>query len=138
MKTAVVYCSKTGHSRKIAHAVAEALQTSAQDIRSAPALDAVDLLFVVGGIYGGTSAPELIQYCRSLDSGKIGPAVLMTSCASRKMKQAQVRQALTEAGVPVCDEEFVCRGSFLFMGIGHPNRADLEQAILFARRIAGY
>jgi len=61
----------------------------------------------------------------------------MTSCASQKMKQAQVRQALTEAGVPVYDEEFVCRGSFLFMGIGHPNRDDLEQAILFARRIVG-
>ncbi len=50
MRTAVVYLTRSGHSRTIAQAIATALQVPAQDIKTGPKLSGVDLLFVVGGI----------------------------------------------------------------------------------------
>ncbi|MCE5255922.1 MAG: flavodoxin domain-containing protein, partial [Spirochaetaceae bacterium] len=60
MKTAIIYFSKTGHSKKIAKAVSEALHIQAEDIRTNPKLSDIDLLFVAGGIYAGKSNPAMI------------------------------------------------------------------------------
>lgn len=135
MQVGVVYATKTGHSRKIARAVARELAVEARDIRDCPDLEGLDCLFVVGGIYGGKSLPELAAFAGSIRGHRVRQAVLLTSSASRVASQTEIRQILEENGVDVLPEEFRCRGSFLVLGLGHPNAADLEAAVTFARGV---
>ncbi|MGE0075965.1 MAG: flavodoxin family protein, partial [Sphaerochaetaceae bacterium] len=62
MDKKILYMTKTGHSRKIAQAIAEALELEALDAKSNPDLHNTDLLIVVGGIYAGRSNPDLVEY----------------------------------------------------------------------------
>ena len=71
----ILYMTKTGHSRKIAHAIADALELEALDAKSSPDLHNTDLLIVVGGIYGGRSNPELVEYVKKIDSSMVNQQV---------------------------------------------------------------
>ena len=136
MKTALVYFSRTGHSKRIAKAIAEALQITALDVESEPLLDEVDLLFIVGGIYGGASSPELKAYAEGLSRSSVKKAALITSCLNRIHRQSMIREILTRKGIDVAPDEFVCRGSFLFFGLGHPSKEEIDAAVSFAKRAA--
>ncbi len=134
MKTALVYFSRTGHSKRIAKAIAEALQIAALDVKSEPVLNEVDLLFIVGGIYGGASSPELKAYAEGLSKSSVKKAALITSCLNRIHRQSMIREILTRKGIDVAPDEFVCKGSFLFFGLGHPSKEEIDAAISFARK----
>jgi flavodoxin len=134
MNKSLVYLSRTGHSKRIAEAIAAELQIPAQDVRDCPRLSGVDLLFVVGGIYGGRSDPRMVEYVQKLDSSMVKRVVLVTSCASRRNKQDMIRNVLLRNGIQVAPDEFICRGNFLFLGAGHPNRRDIDDAISFVRK----
>lgn len=135
MKTALIYASKTGHSGKIANAIAKELNIPAQNISSNPKLENVDLLFIVGGIYGSQSLPELINYIKNLDNGMVKKAVLVTSSASQKVRQEEIRKILNSKNISVIEEEFICKGGFLFMSMKHPNKTDIENAVAFAKKV---
>ncbi len=130
-KIAVIYATKTKHSKKLAEAIGSALKVDAKNITETPALNDIDLLFIVGGIYGGASLPELLGYIKQMEAPALRRAVLVTSCASGKQRQDAVRAILEEKMIDVIDE-FVCRGAFLFVSIKHPNSKDLEKAAAFA------
>jgi flavodoxin len=130
-KTAIVYATKTKHSKKLASAIGNALHVQPQNVTQKPVLKDVDLLFIVGGIYGGQSLPVLLDYISSLDANEIKNAVLITSCTSKTSRQDAVRSILSEKGIQVLDE-FISPGSFLFMQFGHPNKEDLRNAADFA------
>jgi flavodoxin len=134
MKIAILYYTKLGHSKKIAQAIAQEFQVNAHDIRTNPALNHVDTLYIVSGIYGGRSAPELLEYLRSLDHQEINQAFLITSSGGKITPAADVRHVFREQGIPVADEEFTCQGAILFVGMGHPNQVDIQNAIKFVRR----
>ena len=136
MKTAVIYRSMTGHSKKIARAVAAALGTEATGIKDKPTLTGIDLLFIVGGIYSGASLPDTIQTIKALDGAQVKKAALITSSVTDKAGQDKVRKILEDNGVEVLDE-YRCRGNFLFMKIGHPNKQEIEGAVRFAEKLAG-
>lgn len=133
MKTAIVYYSKTGHSKKIAGAISESLDIEAHDIKNNPALGQVDLLFIVGAIYRGKSSPELIAYAKNLDSTLIKKVVLITSCLSNIMTQDTVREILKQKHIEVAPDEYLCKGNFLFFGWGHPNDSEIAGAAEFAK-----
>lgn len=134
MKVAIVYYSKTGHSKKIATAISESLDIEAYDIKNNPALGQVDLLFIVGAIYGGKSSPELIAYAKNLDSTTVKKVVLITSCLSNILTQDSIREILEQKHIEVSFDEFLCKGNFLFFGWGHPNASEINDAILFAKK----
>lgn len=136
MKTALIYFSKTGHSKKIADAVSAALQIKAEDIKTEPKLSGVDLLFIVGGIYASKSAPEMIAFIKKIDSSMVKKAVLITSCVSNRIKQDMVRETLKSNNIEVLPDEYVCRGSFLFVGRGRPDQTEIDNAVSFARKVA--
>ena len=77
----------------------------------------------------------MVEYVEKLDSSMVKKAVLITSCASKKHRQDPVRDALVSNGIQVAPGEFICRGSFLFLGAGHPNRKDINDAISFVRKV---
>ncbi len=134
MDKKIIFMTKTGHSRKIAHAIADTLELEALDAKTDPDLRNTDLLIVVGGIYAGRSNPDLVEYMRKIDSTIVKNAVLITSCASKKFFQKEVRAVLSENGIEVFPKEFVCRGNFLFLGLGHPNKQDFADAINFTKQ----
>ena len=63
----VVYATRTQHSKKIAAAIAQALDTKAVDVTDNPRVPETELLFIVAGIYGGDSLPELLSFVTNLD-----------------------------------------------------------------------
>lgn len=131
----VIYYTKTGHSRKIAQSIASVLHTQAEDIRANPALNDVDLLFIVGGIYGGVSDPAMIAYINTIDASTVRKAALLTSCAGKTQKQDQIRSILTRKQIKVVPDEFLCQGGFLFFGFKHPDQEDLNKAVAFAENV---
>ena len=135
-KTAVIYATKTKHSKKLAEAIGSALKVKAENITENPTLHDIDLLFIVGGIYGGASMPELLAYIKEMEAPALKHAVLVTSCASGKQRQDAVRRILEEKEIKVMDE-FVCKGAILFVSLTHPNAKDIKEATNFALEIVG-
>ena len=82
MKIGIIFASMTGHSRKIARAVGEAIGQEPQDIKQNPELGKLDLLFVVSGIYGGASHKGLLDYLKKFDKTDVSRVALITSCCS--------------------------------------------------------
>ena len=133
MKNAVIYYTKLGHSRKIAQRISNELGVEAQDIQENPEIKDVDLLYIVSGIYGGKSAPALLDYIKTLDRQQVKRALLLTSSGGKTTPAAEVRETLTDLGIPVAEEEFTCQGAIFFFGLGHPNNTDIQNAIQFVR-----
>lgn len=134
MKIKLVYASKTGHSTKISKEIANEFNIDAENIKNNPSIKEVDLLIIVGGIYGGKSLPEMIEFAKKLDKENVKKVILITSCVSKKQAQSEIREILSEKGIEVVDE-FICQGSFLFVGFRHPNKSDLQNAVNFCKKI---
>ena len=134
-KVRIVYATKTKHSKKLAQAIGKVLGATPENVADNLNKVEADLLFIVGGIYGSQSLPELLSFVEDLDNEKIGKVALVTSCASGKQGQDSVRKILEEKGIPVVDE-YICLGGFLIMKMGHPNQEETQQAINFALKIA--
>ena len=134
--TVVMYCSKTGHSKKLARAMADVLGVKARRVAEGLPAGPVDRLFLVGGIYGGHSAPAMLELARSLTPDRVGRVILATSCTTGITRQDEVRAALRERGVTVEEQEYLCRGAFLFFLLGHPNREECRAAADFALRLS--
>jgi flavodoxin len=131
---AIVYATKTKHSKKLAEAIGQALNVKAENIADLPMVKSADLLFIVGGVYGGESLPELVSYVQTLDNQNVKAAALITSCASGTQKQATVRRILEEKNIPVAGETVV-PGAILVVKMGHPNQSDMGNAVAFAKEL---
>ncbi len=135
-KISIVFATKTKHSKKLAEEIGKALKVKAENVKDNPVLGETDQLFVVGGIYGGESLPELIEFVKNLDGEKIKSAVLITSSVSNKKGQESIRKLLEEKEIKVLDEKG-CFGSFLVFKMGHPNKAEIGQVVDFAVKLSG-
>ena len=133
-KTGIVYATRTKHSKKLAEAIGSALNSKPENIDSQPCFSDLDVLFIVGGIYGGESKPELVEYVRSLNPSVAKSVALVTNCASGRQKQLTVRSILEGNGIAVIDE-FVCKGAILFVALRHPDAKDLAGAADFAKSV---
>lgn len=132
MEIKVAYFTKTGHSRKIAQAVAEELGTAALDISQDPAIQGTDLLFIVSGIYGGQPDPKLLSFISLLSPAEVKQVAFITSSMGGKRAEA-ARQALAQTGIPAATEEYTCNGSFLVFSRKHPTDEEVQGACDFAR-----
>ena len=136
MKVAVRYYTKTGNTKKLAVAVAEALGAEALPI-SAPVSEPVDLLFLGNSYYAFSIDPEVRAFIRSLDKEKVGRIVNFGSAAMLNSTYKKVRAEAEKVGIPVSDREFHCRGEFKGIHKGRPNEEDLKAAAAFAKSMAG-
>ena len=134
MKIAVRYYTKTGNTKRLAEAVAEAVGTEALPL-SAPIEEAVDILFLGNSFYAFSIDPEVRDYIRSLDSGKIGRIVNFGSAAMLNSTYKKVKAEADKVGIPMDEREFHCKGEFKGMHKGRPNEEDRKAAAAFARKI---
>ncbi|MFZ5975294.1 MAG: flavodoxin family protein [Bacillota bacterium] len=135
MNIAVTYYSKTGNTKKVAQAIAEAAGCTARDIADFDASDTVDLLFIGGAIYGGKLDPALTEFISRLDPERIKQAVVFSTSASRKafgVANNLMKDSLKKKGIPIEDDGFASKGKFLFLSRKHPDNADLNDAKQFA------
>jgi len=136
MKVAVRYYTKTGNTKRLAEAVAAALNTEALPI-SVPVDEYTDILFLGNSYYAFTIDPEVRDFVRSLDKSKVGRIVNFGTAAMLNSTYRKVKAEADKAGIPMDTREFHCRGQFKGAHKGRPNEEDLKAAAAFAREIAG-
>ena len=134
MKVAVRYYTKTGNTRRLAEAVAEAVGAKALPI-STPVTEPVDVLFLGNSYYAFSIDPEVRDFVRSLDKGKVGRIVNFGSAAMLNSTYKKVKAEADCVGIPMDEREFHCKGEFKGIHKGRPNEEDLQAAAEFARNI---
>ena len=134
MKVAVRYYTKTGNTRRLAEAVAEAVGAKALPI-STPVTEPVDVLFLGNSYYAFSIDPEVREFVRSLDKGKVGRIVNFGSAAMLNSTYKKVKAEADRVGIPMDEREFHCKGEFKGIHKGRPNEEDLQAAAEFARNI---
>ncbi len=134
MKTAVRYYTKTGNTKRLAEAIANAVGTEALPI-SAPVTEKVDILFLGNSYYAFTIDPEVRNFVRSLDREKVGKIVNFGSAAMMNSTWKKVKAEADKAGIPMDEREFHCKGEFKGIHKGRPNEEDLKAAAEFAGKI---
>ena len=135
MNIAVVYSTRTGHSKKIADAIGDELGRKAMDVTNAPKFENVDLLFIVSGIYGKASNQDLIDFAESLTSDQVKKVAFVTSCLSKIHKPEKVQEILRRKHIEVIKDDFVCRGGMLVFYVGHPNKSDIADAVAYVHSV---
>ncbi len=134
MKIAVRYYTKTGNTKRLAEAVADAVGAVALPLTS-PVEEPVDVLFLGNSYYAFSIDPEVRKFIRTLDKSKVGRIVNFGSAAMLNSTLKKVKAEAAKVGIPVDDREFHCRGEFKGVHKGKPNQEDLENAAEFALKI---
>ena len=132
MRYAVRYYTKTGNTKRLAQAVAEALGVEALPI-SEPVSEPVDLLFLGNSYYAFSIDPEVRSFVQSLNRNTVGKIVNFGSAAMLNSTFKKVKAEADKAGIPMEDREFHCRGEFKGVHKGRPNAEDLKAAAAFAK-----
>ena len=134
MRTEVRYFTRTGNTKKLAEAIAQAADCRAQAV-PAPIDGYTDILFLGASVYAGGISAEMKEYIRALDSAQIGMVAVFSTSALVQRAFPQVRKELEKQGIAVCQQDFYCRGQFTALHKGRPNARDLENAKRFAADI---
>ena len=133
MKTAVRYFTRSGNTQKIAEAIAKAADTEAKPITEDLA-EPIDVLFLGSSLYKFTYEPAVGEFLKR-NAAKIGKLVLFGTSASGKSTMPQLRPVCEQLGIPLCGQEFVCLGKFLFAHKNRPNAEDTAAAAAFAEKV---
>ena len=136
MKVAVRYYTKTGNTKRLAEAVAKAVNAEALPI-SVPVKEPVDVLFLGNSYYAFTIDPEVRDFVRSLDKNLVGKIVNFGSAAMLNSTYKKVKAEADKVGIPMDEREFHCKGEFKNLHKGRPNEEDLKAVSEFAGRIVG-
>jgi len=136
LRIAVRYYTKTGNTKRLAEAVAEAVGVEALPI-SAPLTEPVDILFLGNSYYAFSIDPEVRTFVRSLNKEMVGKIVNFGSAAMLNSTFKKVKAEADKVGIPMDPREFHCKGEFKGAHKGRPNEADLKAAAEFAKGIIG-
>ncbi len=133
MTVEVRYYSRGGKTKKLADAVAKAVNTEAKPVTEKLAGD-TDILFLCTAPYAFNVDGAVTAFIRSIDV-TVKKAVMISSSAALKSIRKYVEKPFAEKHIPLSKEEFSCRGEFLMLHRGKPNAADLQAAADFAKRV---
>ena len=133
MNIAVRYFTRSGNTKKLAEAVAGAAGVSAKDV-SVPLDSRMDVLFLCSSVYAAGVDGAVAEFLKS-NAKNIGMIVNVSTAAVLSSTYGQVKKLADECGIKISEEEFHCRGSFLFMHRGHPDDRDLQNAANFTLNI---
>ena len=133
MKIAVRYYSRGGNTKKLADAIANAVDVDAETT-SVPLTEDVDILFLGSSVYANGVDNAIKEFVNGI-SVKVSKVVNFSTAALVKSSYRQVSKLLEGKHIPFAKEEFYCRGSFAMMHKGRPNADDCKAAAEFARKI---
>lgn len=137
MKTALIYASMTGHTKKIVKAIVQQTGIPAYDVKSDPSsqIKDLDVLFIAGGIYASACMPQLVDYVSKLDVSAAKKVYFICSSMDPNGSLKQIEDILREKGISTGDKKYHSMGSFLFFGLGHPSKTEIEGAVSFVKSI---
>ena len=135
MKAAVRYYTQTGNTKKLVDAIADELGMEAKSIDS-PLEEDVDILFLCNSVYWAGVDGKVKKFLKS-PGAKIRQLVNVSTAALIESTYGQMKKLAADAGIPLSDREFHCKGSFKALHKGKPDDADIAAAKRFAREIAG-
>lgn len=133
MKTVVRYFSRTGNSKKLALAVAQAIDVEAEETKVALGGD-TDILFLCNAVYAAGVDAEIKRFISDINV-KVGKVVNISTAALLKSTDKQIEKLLSEKGIEMAKESFACKGEFKMMHKGKPDSGDLKRAADFALKI---
>lgn len=133
MSIAIRYYTRSGHTKKLAEAIAEKINVKAENI-SVPLESKTDILFLGCSYYAFDMAQEVKDFVAE-NKDKIGKIICFGTSAVMKSMKKPMKKLTQPFGIKLSDEEFHCRGEFKFVNKGRPNADDLKNAALFAERI---
>ena len=134
MNIAVRYYTKTGNTKRLAEAVANAVGVEALPISELVA-EPVDILFLGNSYYAFSIDPEVREFVASLEKEKVGKIVNFGSAAMLNSTFKKVKAEADKVGIPMDEREFHCKGEFKGLHKGRPNEDDLSAAAKFAKTI---
>lgn len=134
MKVAVRYYTRTGNTKRLAEAMADALGVQALPI-SEPITEKVDVLLLGNSYYAFSIDPEVRAFVRSLDKNIVGRIVNFGSAALLNSTYKKVKAEADKVGIPMDEKEFHCKGEFKGMHKGRPNDEDMAAAAAFAKSL---
>jgi len=128
MNVAVRYYSRSGNTKAVAEAIAEAAGVSAVSVDREDAVfqGPVDVLFIGGALYAYGLDGHLKEYLRSLDKDNVKKAVVFSTSWISKHSIDLIKKGLMEKGIPVEEETFYVKN--------RPSEAQLKDAAAFAER----
>ena len=135
MKIAVRYYTRSGNTKKLAEAIAEAISVESCDI-TVPLTAKVDILFL-GSSYYAFDADDAVKTFIADNKDNIGKIVCFGTSAMMKSMKKPITKVAGKLGVAVADEEFHCRGQFGKIHKGRPNEEDIDALKRFAADILG-
>ena len=145
IKTLVLYSTKTGNTKKIAHAIATVVKAELLQIKNSDSvpnvdLSTFDLIFVGTGIRAGNPFPEMVSYLENLNlTNPKKFAIFLTWGGIGKTNETvsgKVRTILQEKNQTVLDGFFSSYGKWDMRRSRHPNDKDIEAAKTWAQNTA--
>ncbi|MBQ9773961.1 MAG: flavodoxin [Clostridia bacterium] len=130
MNIAIRYYTRSGNTKKLANAIAEAVSVEANDI-TVPLPEKVDILFL-GSSYYAFDADDAVKRFIADNKDNIGKIVCFGTSAMMKSMRKPIAKVAGKLGVAVADEEFHCRGQFGKIHKGRPNEEDIDDVKRFA------
>ena len=132
MKIEVRYYTKSGNTKKLAQAVAQAVSVQAEDI-SCALTEKADILFLGCSYYAFDVDPAVKDFIIQ-NKDNIGKIVCFGTSAMMKSIKKPVTRVAKSVGIAVADDEFHCRGQFKSVHKGRPDANDLEAVSAFAKK----
>lgn len=128
MSVAVRYYSRSGNTRAVAEAIAEAAGVAALSVDQSEAsiTEPVDVMFVGGALYAYGIDSHLKDYLKNLDGSKVKKAVVFSTSWISKHSIDLIKKGLKEKGIQVEAEAFHVKSK--------PNEEQLKEASDFARK----
>lgn len=124
MNIEIRYYTKSGHTQKLAKAIAEELNITAKTIDK-PLENDVDILFLGSSIYGNSIDPAITKFFNNINVN-IGLIVNFSTAGSIESTYEQVKELAQLYNIPISSKEFHCPGEFVGMNTGRPNNNDIE------------
>ena len=134
MTIAIRYCSKFGHSAKMAEVISQVTGAKPETVAQ-PINEPVDTLYLGSGVFLGKISADMVSFIKTLTPEKVKRVVCFGSCAIIKSPVPQMRSLLQAQGINVDEQSFTCKGSMGPLHAGHPNAQDLENLKQFIQKI---
>ena len=133
MKAAVRYYTKTGNTKKLCDAIAQAIGTEAKSV-DVPLEEETEVLFLGNSVYAANIDKEVKDFVEA-NKDKIGCLVNVSTAALIEGTYSRMSKLCRELGIEIDERDFHCKGSFKFMHKGRPDEQDLADAAAFAKEI---
>ncbi len=135
MKPFVIYCTKTGNTKKVAEAMAGALGTKAHNVKGVKEVPEGAFLIAGSGVYAGKAGKGMLDFLEGIPEVRKGSAaVFETSGEGETVKAGEQMKRILENKRYTVRGSFVCPGQmFRLLRRGYPKPENLEQARKFAK-----